>query len=349
MSDANKINNLLHLGESVAPTALPKHGSQGWAYGYQIGEIENSANTEGNSVVLDLEPEGASEPVVIVSDITLTTRPIGGKGKAVIWNTEQEDDAVKIVDLDPDNPLVLKKNDAYYYLNTGEERLLIRDDSVPAFKDGDEVMLNAKPGTGRIDGRNIEVPIDFLRAYGLARKSPEAREQTIIRAVRSEDIDDLHPVFETWIRDRDTGELLADEIAELEAEIRSSIDGDDQRKYFVAEDTDGKAIGIMGMQSPPYKELVHFTTSDNPMEIINAYVDSDKRQSGTGKALVRYIEDQALQQGNTELLVNSGPRYRDTGWPFWTKLYGKPVGTAVGFYGPGGDAMIWRKSLVETK
>lgn len=170
-----------------------------------------------------------------------------------------------------------------------------------------------------------------------------------IRPIAQQDIDDLHPVFETWIRDRDTGEILTKEIAELEEEIRSSIDGDSARKYFVAEDADGKAVGVMGMQSPPYKKIMHFTASENPMETINAYVSNDERQGGIGRALAKYVESQAIQHGYTELLVNSGPRYKDSGWPFWTKLYGEPVGTAVGFYGPGGDAMIWRKSLVETK
>lgn len=169
-----------------------------------------------------------------------------------------------------------------------------------------------------------------------------------IRPVFPADIEDLHPVFETWIRDRDTGELLTQEVAELEREILSSTNGDSERKYFVAENDDGKAIGIMGMQSPPHRGLIHFAATENPMETINAYVAKGERLSGAGITLAKHIEDIATQEGHTELLVNSGPRYRNTGWPFWTKLYGQPAGVAVGFYGPGGDAMVWHKLLGES-
>jgi hypothetical protein len=172
-----QINNLLQTGESVDPIAKPEHGSQEWAYGSAFGEIQNSTNAEGNSVVIDILPEGATEPVVIVSDITLTVRPLEGTGRAVIWNTEQTDDEVRVVDLAEDNPLTLQQNDAYYYLNTGDGRLLLRDDSVPAFQDGDEVMLNAEPQEGQIDGRTIELPVDFLRGYKLAKKSSEIKER----------------------------------------------------------------------------------------------------------------------------------------------------------------------------
>ncbi len=167
----------------------------------------------------------------------------------------------------------------------------------------------------------------------------------VIRPVLPADIEDLHPVFETWIRDRDTGEILTQEIAKLEEEILSSIDDDNEREYFVAENDAGKAIGIMGMQSPPYDDIVSFASTRNPMETINAYVAKSERLSGAGITLAKHIENLATQQGYTELLVNSGPRYKNTGWPFWTKLYGQPSGVAVGLYGPGGDAMVWRKSL----
>lgn len=187
------------------------------------------------------------------------------------------------------------------------------------------------------------------QVLGEALRLAEIDKQIKIRTAKSEDIDALRPTFEKWIRDRHTGEVLAEEVAELEEEIRSSIEGSGQREYFIAEDGEGKPVGIMGMQSPPCSALMHFTFSDRPIETINAYVAESERSGGTGRALAKHIEDLAIQQGYTELLVNSGPRYKDTGWPFWTKLYGEPAGTAIGFYGPGGDALVWRKSLTEEK
>lgn len=187
------------------------------------------------------------------------------------------------------------------------------------------------------------------QVLGEALRLAEIDKQIKIHTAKPDDIEALHPIFERWIRDRHTGEVLTEEITELEEEIRASIEGNGQREYFVAKDNQGKTVGIMGMQSPPYPELMRFTTTDNPMETINAYIAQSERSAGAGRALAEHIEGLAAQHGYTELLVNSGPRYKDTGWPFWTKLYGEPAGVAVGFYGPGGDAMVWRKSLTETK
>lgn len=178
-----------------------------------------------------------------------------------------------------------------------------------------------------------------------SKTSIESQHEHKIRAARLSDIDNLHSTFSTWIRNRYTGEIIANEITELEEEIRASIESPNNRNYFVAEDIDGTAIGVMGMQSPPHSALLPFIRTENPMEIINAYVSSHARLSGAGQALAEYIEQIGAQAGHTELVVNSGPRYADTGWPFWTKLYGKPIGVAPGLYGLGGDAVVWRKSL----
>jgi len=158
-----KYSALLRSGEHVADVTSPTHGSQEWAYGYGFGEIVNSTHDAGNSVVLDVEPGGAVEPVLIESDITLTVSVLQGKGYAVVYNGENEE-GVQIFELNNHKePLVLRKGDAYYYLNSGEDDLILRDDSTPAFKDGDETQLSVG------EGRAIRLPVEFWRSFDITK------------------------------------------------------------------------------------------------------------------------------------------------------------------------------------
>ncbi|HLC91544.1 MAG TPA: GNAT family N-acetyltransferase [Candidatus Saccharimonadales bacterium] len=169
-----------------------------------------------------------------------------------------------------------------------------------------------------------------------------------IRAARIEDLPALQPILERWIFDRETGNPLPDEVADVMQGIRFSIEGTLDRTYVVAEDAEGRVVGMMGLV-PPSAEMLKFTTSSNPAELINADVADDQRGKGVGKALVNHLEDVAVSKSYDGIVVNSGPRYRETGWPFWTRIYGEPVGTAKDLYGPGGDAMVWGKSLIASK
>ena len=164
----NNISPLLRAGENVGEIKPGAHDSQEWAYGYSFGEIQNSTHEAGNSVVLNVEPQGAVEPVLIRSDIVLTVKVLQGKGYAVIYNTEK-DEGVNVVELDMSkDPLVLVKGDAYYYLNSGKDNLILRDDSSPAFKDGDELQLTTEPKQGQ-DGRTIRLPNAFWRGFELTQ------------------------------------------------------------------------------------------------------------------------------------------------------------------------------------
>jgi len=159
----NKYSPLLQPGEMVADIQQPDHGTQEWAYGYVSGEVKNSTHYTGNSVVLDVEPRCAVEPVLITSDITLTVQVLQGRGYAVIYNVENQDN-VRVVEIHSDtDALVLRKGDAYYYLNDGEDNLILRDDSTPAFQNGDEVQLTVG------DGRSVKLPAMFWRTFELTK------------------------------------------------------------------------------------------------------------------------------------------------------------------------------------
>jgi RimJ/RimL family protein N-acetyltransferase len=51
--------------------------------------------------------------------------------------------------------------------------------------------------------------------------------------------------------------------------------------------------------------------------------------------------NEARRKRATELIVNSGPRYRESGWPFWDKKFGPARAMAFGYY-DGYDANVWQ-------
>jgi hypothetical protein len=161
--------SLLRLGEKVAEMCPAEHGSQKWAYGYNFGEIENNTFSQGNSVIIDVEPQGAVEPVLITEDIKLRVRVLQGTGFVIICNVEDEDNTIKVVDMNPETgPIELSKGDAYYYLNHGQDNLVLRDDCTPAFQGHEEIQLTAfNPETDYVDGRTIELPNAFWKQFEL--------------------------------------------------------------------------------------------------------------------------------------------------------------------------------------
>ena len=172
----------------------------------------------------------------------------------------------------------------------------------------------------------------------------------IVRLLESKDLVDLKPVLEEWIKDRDTGNPLPTEVEKNLQVMSASIGGGTDYTYFVATQVDGKAIGVIGMRPPEEKMMaLDFLKTDKPVELINAYVSSFHRAGkGVGSSLVRKLEGEAIQRGFTEVVLNSGPRYKATGWGFYDKQPGyNRVGVAISYYGPGGDAPVWKKSLVD--
>lgn len=167
-----------------------------------------------------------------------------------------------------------------------------------------------------------------------------------VRSLRPGDIDSLRPVLQTWIRDRDTGAPIPEEVEEDLKTMLDSTEAGNSSHFLVAETGDGVVIGVIGFRKPDQK-MIEYTHTPDPAEIINAYVRSDYRGGkGVGRALVDKLEEEAKKMGFTEVVLNSGPRYKDTGWGFYDKLPGyERVGIAKEYYGEGGDAPVWRKDL----
>lgn len=126
--------------------------------------------------------------------------------------------------------------------------------------------------------------------------------------------------------------------------MAASLHQDRRYQYLVAA-TDGKEIvGVVGMR-PPTPDMLRFASMEQPIEMINTYVDSRYRGYGVGAALVRELEQLAQEHGYSEIIVNSGPRYRHSGWKFYDKLGYERRGIAWDLYGEGAHAPVWCKIL----
>ncbi len=167
-----------------------------------------------------------------------------------------------------------------------------------------------------------------------------------IRPIAPGDTDQIRPILEELVRDSETGQPIRDEIERYIQAMEESAQGNSDRIFMVAQSGEGQTVGVMGLASPD-EELRHYAETDLPIEAINAYVTGSHRDRGIGKLLYYALEEKVRLMGFTEVLVGSGPRYEKLGYPFWISLFGQPIAIIKNKYGPGQDAPVWRKSLIE--
>jgi ribosomal protein S18 acetylase RimI-like enzyme len=179
------------------------------------------------------------------------------------------------------------------------------------------------------------------------RFNPEGEQKNFggeIRPLQARDLEEIKPILETWLKSRDTGEPLPDEVTETIDKMQISVEGGNDRVYLVAED-EGNVIGIIGYKLPD-NVMNGFARTKNPTELINAYVLPGQTGRRVGKTLVEKLEEMAKLNNFTEIIINSGPRYKKTSWNFYDNLPGyQRVGVAEKYYGEGGDAPVWSKIL----
>jgi GNAT superfamily N-acetyltransferase len=138
-----------------------------------------------------------------------------------------------------------------------------------------------------------------------------------------------------------------DEIEDILASV-PRIETDMAKKYTLVARASGDAavLGMMSLQEPD-EVISGFALGEKPIEITNAYVLM--RGQGIGRKLVEQLEHKALSENRSEIVLVSGPRFKESGWPFWRHLYGEPVGVAKNYFEGAYDGMVWRKSLTDTK
>jgi GNAT superfamily N-acetyltransferase len=338
------------------------------AWGYRIGYVVDgtgqSVPESGNTAVFRIFPHGMTEPVFVTKPeegATFTVNVLSGTGKLIKVSTSDE---VEEVSLSKGSEVVIRPGEAYVYQNTSDDTdLMLHDVALPTFRSGDDVELTSsslvppkpQPRAGYSScvavtpeggTKIIELPTRFYELVGGAATEHIINQGRItLRHIRPDDVEQLRPILEQWVRDSNTGALLPQEVEDILSFVSSSIEGSNDRTYVVAENEENKLVGVMGMTLPE-TDLLQYATTQKPVELVNAFVDQASRRNKIGDRLANRLEDIALQTGFTEVIVTSGPRYQKSGWPFWTKLYGEPVAIQEDYFGPGNDAPVWRKSLV---
>lgn len=165
-----------------------------------------------------------------------------------------------------------------------------------------------------------------------------------VRRLKDEDIPGLKKISEYWLRDDSV--IATDEVKGDMATLRKSLDANSGKTIFVAQTQDGETIGMMGLSEKPKEPLIPFAKTDDPSELIVAYVHPDHTGRGVGTALITAVQNLAIRLGKKEILLESGPRHKKTGYPFYDQQPGfERVGVISDFYGAGQDTVVWRKTL----
>ncbi len=113
-------------------------------------------------------------------------------------------------------------------------------------------------------------------------------------------------------------------------------------RFWVAEENN-EILDIIGL-ADPLPKVLSFAQTLYPGEIKILYVDSNRIKAGIGRALVTFIESEAVKQNYKELLLRSALRYKDTAWGFYQKMGYETVGMLKGEDG-GEEMQVFRKEL----
>lgn len=177
----------------------------------------------------------------------------------------------------------------------------------------------------------------------------------LVRPLIQTDIDALAPILRQHIRDLHSGEIVESEVAAVMTYMDGTPDASDrQRSYLVAcaSQQADQPLACMAWAAPDALMTQHFAAAGSSqeqllrsVELLNAFVTSTRLGGqGVGRTLLMALCQQAIAAGATQLLVNSGPRYRHS-WGFYDHVCDSSHGFIDNYYGPGRHAKTWKKML----
>jgi putative acetyltransferase len=166
----------------------------------------------------------------------------------------------------------------------------------------------------------------------------------VVRPVLQGDLPAVQAILERWLIDPGSGRVMNEEIEQRVATLQAAIDGHPSRRFFVAVDQGEAVLGVAGLQGDGIDADL-FSAGERPIEVVAAYVHPAVKGNGLGRALLQVLENAARGDGFTTLLVVSGSRNREDGYPFWRRRYGEPVHVDADHFGPGQERVVWRMPL----
>ena len=168
-----------------------------------------------------------------------------------------------------------------------------------------------------------------------------------VRPLHQDDITSLTLILREHIRDLHSGDIVEAEVQAVISYMHGMLDALGRtRCYLVAVDHGGQVLGCMAMAKPDPKMSRHLTTGDTPtVELLNAFVNNRYlRGQGVGLALFSALCEVAATDGAHYLIVNSGPRYRNS-WGFYDRVCDSSHGFIENYYGTSRHAKTWKKKL----
>jgi ribosomal protein S18 acetylase RimI-like enzyme len=141
-----------------------------------------------------------------------------------------------------------------------------------------------------------------------------------------------------------SGMTDSEEIDQAVTAIGDSANGSSPVRYFAAVSQDGRVCGVMGLTAKNIDPEL-FKPTDKPVEFVHAHVDPTDQGSGVGTAMADHLKKIVQHDGYTKVIIVSGSRNREFGYPFWQGRYGNPARFDKDFWGPDNERVVWAKDL----
>ncbi|MGE5426015.1 MAG: GNAT family N-acetyltransferase [Bacillota bacterium] len=134
----------------------------------------------------------------------------------------------------------------------------------------------------------------------------------LIEKPRNEDLKMIRYILEQWTE--------PEEIEKYLSRIESEINGNTEHSmnFFVVKDR--KLVTGIGGLAKPLPIILPLAKTSNPGEIKILYINNIHRGKGIGRQMVNYLEQEARNQGYTELFIRSAEKYKDTAYCFYKKM-----------------------------
>ncbi|KAB3525498.1 GNAT family N-acetyltransferase [Alkaliphilus serpentinus] len=171
-----------------------------------------------------------------------------------------------------------------------------------------------------------------------------------IRRPKTIDIEELDLFFKTVVWDTfnkeglgNLSEDIANEIIVKNEYLKSDIDSDGEKRYFLLATAANRIIGTIeyGLTS----DLINNCTNGEYrglVEIGTLFVSPNYQGQGVGNLLLNSMYITLKSRGIKEFCLDSG--YKNA-QKVWEKKFGKPNYLLKDYWGSGADHMIWRKKL----
>jgi 2'-5' RNA ligase/GNAT superfamily N-acetyltransferase len=153
----------------------------------------------------------------------------------------------------------------------------------------------------------------------------------VFRKPETGDIADVRNILNQWTEPEEVEKYCQRINNEIESHTEFNM-------HFWVSENDGKVVGIGGL-ADPLPKVIEFCRGGKSVEIKILYLDSAARGLGLGKEFLVFLERQAAESDNDEIIIRSDNKYEKTAWGFYDKMGYMRVGTVDE------DMAVFRKEL----